>query len=267
MGATVRRALITFGGRAYDEITEQVVRDAPGFGVDTVWVYDDVWLDAHPFRKLNSWLWEPTAHAAPGRGYGWYAWKPLIILDALDRCEDGDVVAYIDADTRPIANIVTIYDTAARDGLMLFRASAHRNGPWCKRDTYVAMGVDPSDDRPAGCARFMAYRKGGWLAKQVLIEWLAYCLNRTATTFDPSKHGVEPSYFQEARTEQAILTVLAHKYNIPLYREADQDGVEFIGQPEQPGDFPQLFEQKHLGGPHPLGNGSAFRNVELPCAF
>jgi hypothetical protein len=262
----VSRILITFGGSAYDSITEQVVRDAPQLGADAVCVYDDVWLDAHPFRKINAWLWEPTKHAAPGRGYGWYAWKPLIILDALEKLALGDNVAYIDADTRPIADFSVLFNTAERDGLMLFRASAHRNGPWCKRDCYVAMGLDASkfDLLPAGCARFMSFQNGSWLARQVLIEWLAYCLNRTAQTFEPSQHGTEPAYFEEHRTEQAILTLLAHKYGIPLYREADQDGVEYIGQPEQPGDYPQLFVQEHKGGPHPLGNGSRFRNVEMP---
>ena len=59
-----------------------------------------------------------------------------------------------------------------------------------------------------------------------------------------------------------ILTMLAHKYGYPLWREADQDGNEWIGR--DPGDYPQLFEQVRRGGPFPVGTGSRFRNVPMP---
>jgi hypothetical protein len=256
------RLLITFGGAAYDEITEQVVRDATGYGVDAVWVYDDVWLDKHPFRQLNSWLWEPTKNAAPGRGYGWYAWKPLVILDALDRAlhVNGDekaIVLFVDADTRPIADLTPIYEYTAREGAMLFAASAHKQWHWCKRDCYEVMGESIDQLAPAGVARFMAFGHG-WKQRQFLYEWLTYCVNRRATTFEPSTQP-ELTGFEEHRTEQAIMTLLARKYGYPLHREACEAGNEYIGV--QPGNYPQLFVQKHLGGPHPLGKGSRFGNM------
>lgn len=275
----MKRVLITFGGAAYDTITEQVVRDAPAAGVDVVRVYDDVWLDRHPFRQLNAWLWDHRSpHAAPGRGFGWYSWKSMIILDALDRCSAGDVVLYIDADTRPIADLAVVYETAARDGAMLFRASAHENYRWCTRDAVICMGLDPellkrkrypglTPDllmRPAGCARFMAFQKGPWKPRQLLYEWLTFSINPMTTTFEPSILGNDHTAFQESRSEQQILTLLAEKYGYVQHREADQDGIGFEGRPGQPGDYPQLFEQKHMGGPHPRGVGSRFRNVEAP---
>jgi hypothetical protein len=105
---------------------------------------------------------------------------------------------------------------------------------------------------------------GPYKPRQLLYEWLTYAINPMSTTFEPSLLGPEPHDFQEHRTEQAILTMLALKYGYTLWREADQDGAEFIGQPGQPGDFPQLFVQAHRGGPHPLGQGSRFRNVYMP---
>ena len=264
----MNRALITFGGAAYDSVTEQVnALGCAETGVDEFRVYDDVWLNAHPFRQLNAWLWEPTKHAAPGRGFGWYAWKPRIILDAMSRLQPGDVVCYIDADSVPIANISIVFETAARDGAMLFRASAHQNFRWCKRDTFKVMGLDRfwgREDQPAGCARWAAFKVGDYKSTQLLYEWLTYSINPLATTFDPSVLGDEHPKLEEHRTEQAILTLLALKYGYTLWREADQDGVEFIGQPDQPGDYPQLFRQIQKGGPHPLGAGSRFRNVEMP---
>lgn len=266
----MRKILITFGGSAYDEITAHVHETFRTFGADEFWVYDDRWLDGHEFRKLNSWLWDHQGthpNAPKGRGFGWYAWKPLIILDAMSRLQPGDVVCYLDADSVPIANISIVFETAARDGAMLFRASAHQNFRWCKRDTFKVMGLDRfwgREDQPAGCARWAAFKVGDYKSTQLLYEWLTYSINPLATTFDPSVLGDEHPKLEEHRTEQAILTLLALKYGYTLWREADQDGVEFIGQPDQPGDYPQLFRQIQKGGPHPLGAGSRFRNVEMP---
>jgi hypothetical protein len=268
------KVLVTFGGAEYDEITSQVVTSHPG--ADTVWVYDDAWLEAHEFRKLNSWLWDHRSTlAAPGRGFGWYAWKPLIILDAMARLRPGDTVCYLDADSMPIADISVVFGTAACDGAMLFRACGQRQHQWCTRDCEVTMGLNPSDlarkrypgTRPqcltpevaAGCARWAAFAVGPYKPRQLLYEWLTYAINPMCTTFEPSVLGPEPEGFQEHRTEQAILTMLAHKYGYTLWREADADGNGFMG--EDPGDYPQLFEQHRRGGPFPAGSGSRFRNV------
>ena len=121
----MKKVLVTFGGAAYDSITEQVVRDAPGFGVDEFWVYDDTWIEKHPFRKLNTWLWDHRSPlAAPGRGLCWYAFKPLILFDAMSKLVPGDVVAYIDADTKPIADISVLFDTA---GMVTVRCDIHEH--------------------------------------------------------------------------------------------------------------------------------------------
>ena len=283
----MRKILITFGGSAYDEITAHVHETFRTFGADEFWVYDDRWLDGHEFRKLNSWLWDHQGthpNAPKGRGFGWYAWKPLIILDAIARVEreadhinpDEPVVCFLDADSAPIADLSPIWETADRDGAMLFRASGQKQHSWCTRDCEVVMGLNPSmlhekrlpgrpnylaPDVPAGCARWAAFKVGPYKPRQLLYEWLAYAINPMATTFEPSILGQEPDGFQESRTEQQILTMLALKYGYTLWREADQDGIAYKGQPGEPGEYGQLFEQRKRGGPHPLGAGSRFRNV------
>ena len=273
------RVLITFGGAAYDDITARVVESHPG--ADTFWVYDDYWLEQHEFWKLNAWLWDHVssrAYAPKGRGFGLYAWKPLILLDAMSRLRSGDIVCYLDADSVPVADVSVVFDTADRDDVMLFRACGQEQRGWCTRDCEVVMGINPlaierkryPGTRPqclvpgvsAGCARWAAFKVGPYKPRQLLYEWLTYAINPMATTFEPSILGPEPEGFQEHRTEQSILTLLAHKYGYTLWREADQDGNEYIGK--DPGDYPQLFEQCRRGGPFPVGQGSLFRNVEMP---
>jgi hypothetical protein len=275
------RYLVTFGGHAYDPVTELVIRDAPRCGVDEVRVYDDAWLDAHEFRTLNTWLWDHRSpRASPGRGCGWYAFKPLVLLDALDHAALGDIIMLVDADTRPIADLSPIFEIASRDGAMFFAVSAQPNHRWCTRDATIVMGLDPhalrrkrcvarpdllTPDVQAGVARFMAIQKGRWKPRQLLMEWLTYAINPMATTFEPSILGVDHPEFVEHRTEQAILTLLCHKYGYTLHREACEAGNGYA----QPGNYGQLFTQvvvsDPLRHPHPKGAGSRFRNVPMPC--
>ena len=256
----MENVLITMGGARYDAITERMLADAKSFGADRVMVYDDVFVEAHPFRQLNAWLWDHPGDRNGKRGFGWYAWKSLIILDALDRMSRGDVVLYLDADSRPVSSMLPIFDTARRDGAMLFASQGHRQRTWCKADCYAVMAQD-AIDAPAGCARFVAIKAGEYKPKQMLWEWLTYSVNRYAQTFDPSVLVPDHADLEEHRTEQAILSCLAHKYNYKLWRECDDSGEGWdVDRDVMPH---AIFQQTGLGGGN-IAGGSKFRNVEMP---
>jgi hypothetical protein len=270
--------LITFSGRPYEWQTEQIVHRAPGYGAGKVHVYDDVWLRETGFFRQNQWLWEHHGDRQNHkRGFGWFAWKPFVILDALERAEDGDVVLFLDADCYPIHDLGALYSECERNGgVMLFNVvGAERfNYMWCKRDCFLVMGQDDPKYwyAPAGVARFMLFQRGPWKAKQFLMEWLTYCVNPLATTFDENKLG-HPDIpaapgdqrrfaFAEHRTEQAIMTNLAHKYGFKLYRECCQFGnqVDPALYDAVLDGYPQMFIQDGRRVTDD-GTGSKFRNV------
>ena len=254
---------ITFSGSDYEATTRRIVEDAPKLGADRVLVYDDTWWFASEyFEALPQWLKQTR-----GKGCHWFVWKPAVIMHTLLHwASDGDVVLFTDADCYPIADLSVIYRIAARDGVMLFAASSHQNRSWCKRDCLIVMNQDEPRyiDTQHGVARFMAFQKGPWKPLQFLMEWLTYCMNYRATTFDPSVLGPEHPGFVEHRTEQAIFTLLAHRYGYKLHREACDAG-------EPPGAFPQdrdlygqLFRQVHSTKGGIAAPGSQYRNVPLP---
>jgi hypothetical protein len=254
------RVYITFGDAQYDQTTRLIVERGVPLGADSVTVYDGRWLLEQPFSVLNRWLWDHPHK----RGFGWYAWKPYIILHALASLQKGDIVLFTDADCYPISPFGMLYDRCEQDGgIMLFASENHRQYEWCKRDCYVVMGQDEQKyyDVQAGVARFMLFQKGPWRVTQFLMEWLAYCVNPLATTFDPSILKPELPGFVEHRAEQAIMTNLAHKYRLNLYREACDAGTNVDRDRELYG---QLFQQfnplptKASGDP----TGSAYFNAE-----
>jgi len=252
------KVLITFSGAPYEATTHAIVDRGVAFGADAVQVYDDRCLLEQPFYQQNRWLWDHPHK----RGFGWYVWKPYIIWHALSRLREGDIVLYVDADTAPIAPFGMLFDQCAADGgILLFASEGHLQYEWCKRDCYVAMWQSADWRAPAGVARFMLFQHGPWRATQFLMEWLTYCVNPLANTFDQSRMGPEAAGFVEHRAEQAIMTNLAHKYGLPLYREACQAGN---GSTRNRDLYGQLFEQVDDGSPKvtaaPLG--SSYFNVE-----
>lgn len=261
-----KKICITFSGKAYDATTKRIVESAPRFGADEVWVYDDRWLleERKAFCDKNRWAFDHPHK----RGFGWYIWKPFIILDALDRASDGDIVLFIDADTYPIRDISVLYETCEKDGgLMLFSVAGQRQRPWCKRDCYIVMGQDDARyyDEQAAVARFMLFQKGKAMPRKLLEEWLAFTCDPRANTFDKSALGPEIPGFVEHRCEQAILTNLAHKYGVRLYREACQQGERFSYDKDL---YPTLFHQdfgvvKKHGNKTTSIEGSSFRNIDI----
>jgi hypothetical protein len=261
----MRKIYITFSGSQYEATTHQIVDHAPRLGVDEVRVYDDKWLMGTEFYQIteNRWIWEHQGDSeGRKRGFGWFCWKPFVIMHALDNyCKPGDIVLYTDADTYPIADLSVLFSQCHKDGgAMFFNAYGCDNVMYCKRDCFIAMGQDRApytDHRTAGVARFMLFERGPWKPRQFLMEWLTYCLNPLATTFDSSVLAPEYQGFGEHRTEQAIMTLLTYKYNYKLYREACQFGAR---QPEDQDLYPQLFRQVYGSGPRTL-DGSRYRNV------
>lgn len=233
-------------------------------GADSTLVYDDVWLTEQPLYRdpRFQWLLNHRGAGNPngGRGVGWFAWKPVVIQDALSRCDPGDIVLYTDADTYPVAPFGVLYEECARrDGIMLFSAVGCLNQWYTKRDCLVAMGMD--DDKYRFCqhavARFMLFQAGNQRANDFLAEWAYWVLDPRCQTFEPSALAPEYPELIEHRTEQSVFTLLAHKYGEKLYREACQFGESVNDDRELYG---QLFHQKGTDRPK-SPNGSVFRNT------
>jgi len=248
----MKRWLVLFSGVGYEWTTERIFNGAASHGVDEIRCYDDVWLEKHPSRQLNKHLFETK----DTRGRGWFFWKPMIILDTFKVAAPGDVVMYLDSDTywASAPSAIPLYDLCERDGIVCFDCSGRMSHHWTRRDCFIAMDQDESKyhNSLAGCARFGLWKVGDYRAEQFLYEWLCYSINTLCNTREkvgeedkPSRYGAELPEFQtergsgycEHRTEQAIYTLLAHKYGIPLQPEASAGGSAGVGL--------SYFEQSH----------------------
>ena len=224
-------------------------------------MYDDAWLLRHEFYKVNKHWFDRK----PSRAISWYTWKPFIIMHAFDRLKSGDLLLYTDGDTFPISPIDPLYEQCDKDSIMLFNVAAHQknNRAWTKRDQFVITNTDESKywDMDAPVARFMLFKAGSWLCKQILCEWLTYTCNEMANTFSKSILKPELDGFIENRCEQSLLGLVAARYGVKLWRECDQSGE---GYPQDRDVYGQVFCQvntrSYLNQTAPV-LGSRFANV------
>lgn len=261
-----KRILITFGGAAYDQ---QIGMQRDRISIDTQLfryehrVYDDRWLIGTPFYQINRWIFDRQ----PQHGMGFCCWKPFIIQHALHNfAQEGDVVMYLDGDCYPIADISCLFEHAEREGVMLFEEQGCINRTWIKVDCFMAMGLAnrrEAWDAMHACGRFQLFKKGQWRNEQFLQEWLTYSLNPECMFHEGSVLPVDDPSFIRNSCEQSVLSLLAHKYGIPLHRNPDQSGwpVAHEGAYKPDDKYPQLFVQQGSRGNVGDLSGSRYRNV------
>lgn len=266
----MKRIYITFGGQAYDHITERVAASAHTFGVDELRVYDDRWLMQTEFYRRNRWLWEWRERW----GFGWNCWKAYIVFYTMaetgsssmyentGRTSEDCVVLYVDGDTYPIADLSPIFAFAERDGACLFESQGNPNRRFTRRDCFAAMGCDEPRyyDARHACGRFSSWHSTNERALDALSEWDDFLVDPRCQGWHGSDTG-DFSEFHRHSGDQSILTILAEKYGFPLHREACQYGWPPSPGHGQPDDtYPQLFIQDGSRGPDQL-QGSRFAGV------
>ena len=203
--------LCTFATAEYAEAAEVLRHSALTFGgFDGAFTYAEP--DLVEVRKVL-----PKGLVEQKRGHMLWSWKPHVILDALRRVEDDDVVVYCDAAMFFTGRVDALADLLWRrndakqtvgDDVLLFRNAGHRNRDWCKRDCFVAMDCDetPFHDATQINAAIQMYRKTP-RAINFLEEYRAHCANEVA--MDDFYRVPNYDGFVDHRHDQSVLTNLS----------------------------------------------------------
>lgn len=192
----------------------------------TVHPYDREWLEGTEFYKENKELLDDSV------GAGWWLWKPYVILDALKKADEGDIVVYCDCGDMFSPGLQSYVEkNIGEDDISLLLLGGHPNRQYTKKDCFVLMDCDEDDywnsiQLEAG---FMVWKSCEESIK-VVDDWLNYCLNFDILNDEPSTQGEESFDFKEHRHDQSILTNLAIRDGLsvggPEYRnfiECDYD--------------------------------------------
>jgi hypothetical protein len=166
-----------------------------------------------PFGYAHGFYVKNKAILDQPRGAGYWLWKPFIINDALKRWKDGEWVVYCDAGIELRGDITPLFDLG-QDIVLFNNEWAHVD--WCKRDVLQAMvgnWWDPGKQQAQ--ASVICVRRTAFTAR-FIAEWLDWCQKPGFIDDSPSAVPNHPG-FREHRHDQAILTNLAIRYDIPMH--------------------------------------------------
>lgn len=173
------------------------------------------------------------------RGYGYWLWKPYILLHKMMASNEGEIIVYLDSGVEVVNSLNYIKDRMQGD-IWLF-GNEHRHTDWCKGDVLHKMlksdDFEGWDERQVQAS--VIFVKNTPFARNFVKEWLLWCQMPNFIDDSPS---ISPNVasFKEHRHDQAILTNLAIRYNIPLHWWPTQYGHS-IKHHYPKDNYPQLF--------------------------
>ena len=217
--------VINFADEKFRPWQQLQTQTAYHFGADKVWEYSPASIDREFYEKNKFILDQP-------RGAGYWLWKPYIILDALNKVDDGDVVFYLDSGIFFIDKISYLTNTMDTEkiNIMIFGGDTRfLEKSWTKRDAFILMDCDEEKYINSGqCGSgYVLFRKCTE-SVEFVGEWLKYIQDPRIVTDMPNQLGKENyESFRENRHDQTILGLLAKKKGLKLFRNPDQFYVSF----------------------------------------
>lgn len=207
----------SFADTKYKATLERIKNEAKMLNVfKQIYIYDENSVDLSKHKKFID---------ENPRGYGYWIWKPKIILETLNSIPDGSYLVYADAGCTiqkdSEAGVRSILDKIDEKGLVAFSWNGEdRECKWSKMDTIKKINAD-HDDKLALIATYIYFKKNENSVKFV-EEWLNMCESDDYKNINdvPSNESNCQS-FSEHRHDQSIFSLLCHKYGIKIIGKDD----------------------------------------------
>ena len=144
--------------------------------------------------------------------YGWCSWKPFFVLEAMKNLKEGDKVVLCDVNDVIHPDVFSYVDEVMGEDSSLFILGHDPQKKQTKRDCFVFMDCDEEDywdslQLEAGITFWKVCDE----SKNILTEWLTYCLDERINGEDSNFSGKEN--FKEftgwSGKDQSILTNIA----------------------------------------------------------
>lgn len=207
----LEKILITFASEDYESKRSLTVSSTLPL-VDRVINYCPKDLD-EVFVKQNNKI------MSQSRGYGYWLWKPYIILQTIKSLDDSCMVIYCDSGDLISENIISKAKQHIDQGVFLVESN-HKNYQFTKSDCFVLM--DCNDEKYWNSNQIYAsisFWRNTDFSVYILEEWLKFCKNPQIITDSSNIYSNNHSSFIDHRHDQSILTNVAIKNSVPTCKE------------------------------------------------
>lgn len=233
-----RIVAITFGDKVFEKSVKRHGAELAATGVfDEVRMFGPQDLGDEFLKRHGEFLRESK------RGYGYWLWKPFIILRALKELNDGDILVYGDAGNTvtgsPAAFREMVWDVVqSEEGVLA--SQCNRIGVYCKRDVYGRMGVNGDQYRffpIAEAGRLILRRSPRTLG--LVSAWYEGCLDYRNIDDSPSEAPEYPEY-EEHRHDQAVFSIVFNRFGGELVDFSGVWDAKRIRDADMPADYEKL---------------------------
>ena len=225
----MKKILVTFGTPKWYNAKTKLIQTAKQFGLNGCADFDDTKIEP-TFYNENSEIFKYR------RGFGYWLWKPYIILKTLEQVDDGDIVFYSDSGSLIVNPLDELFEICSKNnGILLFdnrdgtptENDIWINKNWTKADCFIMMNCDTelyhNSNQVDAC--YQIYQKN---AKSIefVKQYLKYCQNINIISDLQNINTIRPEFacFRDHRHDQSVLSLLAITNNIHIEREPSQWG-------------------------------------------
>lgn len=176
-------------------------------------------------------------HFSQKRGAGYWVWKPPIMLDALSKINQGDILMYSDSGCHFINNMSPIFNRLeeTKNKVLVFNLSQIEKD-WNKRDCFITLGCDTPEytDTKQFMGTFFMCKKNEF-AEYIIRKWseiLSDFHMIADESISPSKAKNYDS-FKEHRHDQSILSLICKLNKVEFMEDITEWGNPDIRGTEQ----------------------------------
>jgi hypothetical protein len=208
--------LLSFGGgnKLYYEALSRLVKQSKDFPFDKVITYTDLDLKKY-FPEF--WVQHKDFILKNFRGYGYWIWKPYIILDTLKKMKNDDILLYLDCgcelNNNGLKRFNDYIELVKTNNRMLFHLeNKHFEWRWNKMDLveYLGLKNNPEMFKPQAESGMQFYKCCDENIK-LLEEYYKVSCNYNLIDDSLSKIPNHPNFI-EHRHDQSVISLLFKKY-------------------------------------------------------
>lgn len=168
------------------------------------------------------------------RGFGYWCWKPQVILQSLRQINEGDILIYADIGCEFVPSkaksLLEKLQNLANNDIMGF-SLPYQERQWTKNDIFRHFGAEnnPKFTESSHICATLIFMKKSAKTIQIITEWLDIFKNHWNLVDDSPSQTPNHKDFCENRHDQSIWSMINKKYELKNFHYSSDDDLREFG--------------------------------------